>query len=874
MGRRPVLIMFDRVSERLKGRGPNTIDLRDKLSPFDFPNIPEDSEFQPRVLMKDGWITLVTRHPSLIQDYMMFPHEPSVMDAMASAATVKGNGRYFDVEPLKLSREPHHWGNITGRSAHDVMRVLKTLPPDVQIRLRALYDPFSSNYLVNWGRQPEAEDLGNAGMIRGAWELSSFNAEEMEVHRLLSDTRVVDGILQGARILYIPGGAILDHPMVVGVSRKGEDDGVEVREVWTPKPGQRERRGSSISLLVTKGVRERLLVGDLVRTLDSVAREVRGIGHKPAVAVDLDGTVFSTRLFAAEIFNEWAEGYDGHRADEIRALVAENEVRECWNNATVLKGLGIDDEEIVAEAMVHFNANFMNPDRRLEMPPIMGMVRLVKILQRMGVRTIYVTARNAEIDTLSNGEASSRTLLKSLGIWDEGSVLLRNDERELHWSVGEFKNGHNEPDKWRMIKGFKSSNGDVYFIAVIDNAPTHVEGYRKYFRYGIYNIHVEGDRPPGSPPLQDGVFSVKPNQLESDIEEWETLSISRGRELANDLSRRLTMMDQSKSSPIYDDDRTRLEKARERDARSAKQILTDVASLGSWDPKHKGFLDFINAMYGHSIAELEEFENGLRAVNRYTNSSFAVLRSTGGIARVVSAKDNETVDDVPVESAPDSIVLPAVDRMIMGPMDASFTASLETIVAGPELASLGVADHYMNLSFANYPRMQAALAAMLGMVRDTGLNILHEIVAVEHSPGISLAAMGVLAASGLDVRWREADSAERIRTERELRRLPDEIRSRIAYLDKDEPVKADIVISNKPYADVSLADVAKDTGFGGVIAVQGRAEPVDLMEEGSKLSLLGSVALYNGDYVLPTACTSSIVSATPLFFHVWQVGAV
>jgi hypothetical protein len=127
-----------------------------------------------------------------------------------------------------------------------------------------------------------------------------------------------------------------------------------------------------------------------------------------------------------------------------------------------------------------------------------------------------------------------------------------------------------------------------------------------------------------------------------------------------------------------------------------------------------------------------------------------------------------------------------------------------------------------------------------------------------------------LVATSANARWREPDPVEQVRTARELKRIPRRAASRMTRLDASESVQADIVLWNA-LRPLDLSRLLEDLRPGGWLAIQSREEPMSFEQGHRHLHMLGSMALYHGDYVFPSAgITRNAAMTSPLFFHVWQ----
>ncbi len=225
-------------------------------------------------------------------------------------------------------------------------------------------------------------------------------------------------------------------------------------------------------------------------------------------------------------FLSWVGEYEGVRSDDLKSAVKSafdnkktSSLLDKKNVRDILRGLGILDEQLTTSAMGHFNANFFSPDRRVDAPIIKGMVELVRLLQDSGYEMMFVTLRSKDDDTMSDGRSASEVALRRAGIWkNDRSILLRHEGEKLDWSEAAYKKGNNEPEKWQMVLKWRKSNRDSFVVGALENAPAHVKGYRDAFEYGMVYVHPQGDNPPHSPDLPDGVFTVVPDQLEREMD--------------------------------------------------------------------------------------------------------------------------------------------------------------------------------------------------------------------------------------------------------------------------------------------------------------------------------------------------------------------
>jgi len=155
------------------------------------------------------------------------------------------------------------------------------------------------------------------------------------------------------------------------------------------------------------------------------------------------------------------------------------------------------------------------------------MIQLIKTLQTrakkegIDLATVFVTLRSDKDDTMADGKSSVEVTMTRLGIWNEHSSLTRHTGEQIDWDVAAFTKsggGSHEPPKWEKVKAYRDAHPNIWFISVFDNAPAHLNGYEKYFGHNVIKVHIEGDLPPGSPPVNEGAFVINPFQLVSALE--------------------------------------------------------------------------------------------------------------------------------------------------------------------------------------------------------------------------------------------------------------------------------------------------------------------------------------------------------------------
>lgn len=868
--RAPVLLLPGETAGMPQPDTPETRDLNGRVSPFLFPHIPSHSSFEPRVLQPIQWAMLAVQRPGLMRDFLNFPHEDEVLREMTSAVEQLSRQEIpsFQRPGLHPLDQNPDWVEVTDSNLGELYQaIFAEGGRPHRTRMRVLFGP--GMYKVEFGRPPQIEP-GAPAMELGAWILSSFGADAGGMRRILFEDPAIDAVLaRGFRMFYSQGSSLLTHPQLIALSQ-GVQDGVPVKSYWVPPRGQSEERGSPILLRVTDNIHERLSVADLIATISEAAREVQARGQTPAVALDLDGTLLNARAFTVMIFKEWLARYEGPDADEIRTMVALKNIKAGWNSGTILRDLGVTRQETIDEALKYFNANFYSPVRRLEVPPVDGTIELVKLMQLFGVKAVYTTLRSSADDSLPDGSSVSKTVLHRLAIFDEQSVLLRHEGDAIDWSEAAYKSGKNEPDKWRMVKSYRKRHPDTYFIAVADNAPSHTNGYREFFKHDIINIHVDGDLPPHSPPVQDGVYTVKPTQLKFDLAQWHQGMKESGRSAAAELVDQVSGIQDAVSSTAYRHHAERFEEALREATRTAAEALGAMAELHPAHPAKKAFLGELCRSYADGRESLETFEDVLEAVNHHHGTRFTVIRDRRGIGDIVSLDDAAALALLPPPPAPVETPIATIDPR-RAPAVEKLNIQLRNEPFGPQLEHLNTAHRYDALSFGHYPRMNAALGSIINAIATSTRKRPGSIVAVEYGPRLAIGGMLALARMGVDVRWRETNEGNRLQTERELARAPEALRSRIRHLPKEEQITADLAVWNMPHADTPFSELSREVAIGGFVALQSQ-HPASYYESSTpNASFVSGLKLGNSECVMPTAYAHVGTPIVPLSFQVWKV---
>ncbi len=823
------------------------------------------------------WLYLTVLFPKAIKQLIMQPDATESMNAMRKAYE---GLRGYDIPKGSANRRRNGRKssyNLTGKTARELGSFLAGTPDLTGLGLHVAYNPSTDYYRVELRRATNGHGKASnpTSHPTGAWQLTSISTRPKVPELILTYKQ---NVFDGARILYVPPDAGIAHPLMVPLS-KAKGNGGSVIDFWIPQAEPPKMRGSSTALLIDRHVRERFQVGDLLATIRSYAAKAREEGKQPAIVSDLDGTVFDARAFVWVLSNEWLETYDGPDAQMIRHAVAASGKFYTWNINSLLTELGFSKEkhaEAHESAAAYFESTFRSPVKRLEAPPIKGMVKLMRILQKEGLKTVYVTLRSESDDQLPNGESSSETQLKNLGIFNENSVLLRHTGDEIDWSVEAYESGKNEPEKWMMVKRFRKRHPDIWFVAVAENAPAHTKGYREFFEYSVVNIHVQGDNPPNSPELPDGVFTVNPGQLLHDLEQVEQYGRQKremqkwekGEADASSLIRELNGAKRLLPSE-FRRDHPQIDEKIKSHAAQAETILSRATSLSADDPQRFGFIE---GLYGHTrlgkngIRTLEDLEDMIHVVNAYRGSSFGTLRGPGGLLDVVRT-------DSDGQLAESRLIPPPIDFSSM-----SFNALtgvdieqlgeiLPLLPPGPDITDRAKPTWHNDIALGHHPRMEFLLRTIVGALTQASGKKPHEIHAIEYGPRLAIGAMIALARMDVTVGWKDVLATNALHTNREVGRLPEDLRAKIKHLDHKRPFKTDLAIWNLPLpCAADLKTMGQEVVEGGLLATQTNEKLDHRAPEGWRC--LTSVPLGQGEYVLPS--TFLYVANGSLTFQLWQ----
>jgi hypothetical protein len=233
----------------------------------------------------------------------------------------------------------------------------------------------------------------------------------------------------------------------------------------------------------------------LVKKLDPgvlarVLERARTVGGGGVVVFDLDSTLLDNKPRQARILAEFG------RLHDVAALAAARP--EHWSgwelrDAMFNTGLAPDDVERWAPAAKEFwRERFFTSEYCAVDGAIAGAIDFVAAVRATGARIAYCTGRHEEMR--AGTVASFARLGFPLPDGDRVHLLMK-PELEI------------SDDDWKET-AYAELRRVGELVAVFDNEPTHVNGYRRAFPDALA-VHLATDHSGRKVPLADGVVSVR-----------------------------------------------------------------------------------------------------------------------------------------------------------------------------------------------------------------------------------------------------------------------------------------------------------------------------------------------------------------------------
>jgi hypothetical protein len=218
----------------------------------------------------------------------------------------------------------------------------------------------------------------------------------------------------------------------------------------------------------------------------SRAREARRTG---VVVFDLDSTLLDNRPRQARILREFG-GVVGSLALEA----AQPEHWEDWDIQRAMRNAGVTDEELVRltePAKQFWRERFFTSEYCIDDEAIAGAAQFVSAVRAAGAQVVYCTGRHEPM------RAGSVACFQRLGfpVPGAGVHLFMKPDLEL------------SDDDWKAT-AYSELRALGRVVAVFDNEPTHVNGYRRAFPDALV-VHLATDHSGRDVPLADGIPSVR-----------------------------------------------------------------------------------------------------------------------------------------------------------------------------------------------------------------------------------------------------------------------------------------------------------------------------------------------------------------------------
>src|SRR3954454_24458309 len=222
----------------------------------------------------------------------------------------------------------------------------------------------------------------------------------------------------------------------------------------------------------------------LARTLDR-ARQANGGG---VVVFDLDSTLLDNRPRQARILREF-----GLHSGLKPLAAAKPEDWQDWDIRRAMRNAGLSPSDIdrVAEPAKQFwRDRFFTSEYCIDDEAIAGAVAFVNAVSAAGAQIAYCTGRHEDM------RAGSIACFTRLGFPVPGARvhLLMKPTLQMN------------DDDWKE-RAYEQLGGLGTVLAVFDNEPTHVNGYRRAFPDALA-VHLATDDSGRDVPLLDGVLSV------------------------------------------------------------------------------------------------------------------------------------------------------------------------------------------------------------------------------------------------------------------------------------------------------------------------------------------------------------------------------
>lgn len=229
----------------------------------------------------------------------------------------------------------------------------------------------------------------------------------------------------------------------------------------------------------------------LLTDLCATVTRVRAAGRAPLVVLDLDGTLYDSRVRTLRLLLELAHELASEHPELLAAVQRLTTTTVAYRVSDTLARVGLTEPELVGRAQAHWGRRFFTNESVLHDLPTPGAVAFVRSLHTAGAVPCYLTGRDAPNMLLGTVQALQRDGFP-VGTLDTRLILKASpalDDLEY---------------KAAVIASLADA-GTV--VGAFDNEP----GLCNLFRAACPEarvIHLATTHSPGAPPLDAGLRSI------------------------------------------------------------------------------------------------------------------------------------------------------------------------------------------------------------------------------------------------------------------------------------------------------------------------------------------------------------------------------
>lgn len=251
-------------------------------------------------------------------------------------------------------------------------------------------------------------------------------------------------------------------------------------------------------------------------------------GRAPYLVFDIDGTIINGRVRVARLAKEAlskSAGADIYGASVLAERLRIGSVpgsalqpgdvdfsRGTWDTSHVLRQLGMtetDFPDLVGLSRKIFFEHFYDFTTVRPVDSVWPVMALASAARARGFKIIVASSRGLEDDRDKDGSSRTQQMLKSIGFWKDGDVLILKEGKSIRLSP-EFSasDPRQNPGKAGRVMRFVS-DGRIYpqdVVAVFENDPEQLRGFADTFGRGMATVLVLGEIPQGARPPHGGAI--------------------------------------------------------------------------------------------------------------------------------------------------------------------------------------------------------------------------------------------------------------------------------------------------------------------------------------------------------------------------------